>query len=104
MTAILTHYVGPRNTKGARIVAESCGLRKVVPYDHASDSEGAHAKAALALILGAGWGGTWIMGGTRKGYAYVGTDYTNLLRHKCSRARIVMGGRVVAEGPVRIVA
>lgn len=101
MTAILTHYVGPTNTRGARIVAESCGLRKVVPYDHSSDTEGAHAKAALALILGAGWGGTWIMGGTRKGWAFVGLGgYLTNGRP----ARIVDSGkRVVAKGPVTIV-
>lgn len=98
MTAILTHYVGPTNTRGARIVAESCGLRKVVPYDHASDTEGAHAKAALALILGAGWGGTWIMGGTRRGYAFTTKDSRLTPRH----ARIVMGAKLVTKAPVRI--
>lgn len=94
MTAILTHYVGPTNTRGARIVAESCGLRKVVPYDHSSNDP--HAKAALALILTAGWGGTWIEGGTRKGSAFVCAAAHGRARIKCASGTTI-------NGPVTIV-
>lgn len=96
MTAIITRYIGPSNVRAARIVAESCGQRIVVPYDHASDSEGAHAKAALALILRQNWGGRWIMGGTRTGYACVQA-------RESKRAAIISDGRVLCSGSVRIV-
>lgn len=98
MTAIVTRYLGPTNTRGSRIVVESYSSRKVVPYDHSSNSETAHAKAALALILERGWGGTWIMGGTRKGWAFV-------QRSDGGRATIMSPytNTSIARGPVKIV-
>lgn len=56
MKAILTRYLGPTNTRGARIVASAEGVaRLTVGYPHELDSEAAHAKAAEALANKYGW-------------------------------------------------
>jgi hypothetical protein len=73
MQAIVTRYLGPTNTKGARIVAECDAGRRVVSYGHASSEP--HAHAVLELLLELGWGGRWIEGGTKTGNAYVCSEY-----------------------------
>ena len=51
---IATHYEGPTNTRGSRLVAilKQCrkAPRKSVPYDHALTAVGNHKEAALALF------------------------------------------------------
>lgn len=60
MQAIETRYLGPTNTRGARIKATSAsGISRTVPYDHAENSEGAHWQAAKALAESLGWSGYW---------------------------------------------
>jgi hypothetical protein len=50
MQAILTKYIRESNTKGSRIKATCERGTLTIPYDHEFDTDGAHRKAALALI------------------------------------------------------
>ena len=49
MQAIEIKYLGPTNTKGARIVAECAAKRVTVGYPYELDSEAAHRYAAQKL-------------------------------------------------------
>ena len=73
MQAIRTRYLGPTDTRGARIVAETeGGLRAAVPYPHRLRSGAeAHAQAAYKLARAVGWGGDWACGALRTGYVFV---------------------------------
>jgi hypothetical protein len=72
MIAIQTKYIGPSNTRGARIVAStSNGHRLSVPYDHAGEP---HRKAAIALARKMSWTGTLAEGGTKQGQVFVFVD------------------------------
>jgi hypothetical protein len=65
MKAIETRYIGPTNTKGARIVAaDSDGNRVTIGYPHELSGEAVHRKAAEALRDKMGWTGELIAGGT----------------------------------------
>lgn len=52
LMAIRTRYVGPTDETGSLIVAEVSGtpINHTVAYDHALDSPGNHAAAAVALV------------------------------------------------------
>jgi len=70
--AILTHYIGPSNTKGGRIKAVSAsGLSVTLGYDSALSLGENHAAACKALVDKLNWGGRWIGGGTGEGQAFV---------------------------------
>lgn len=49
MQAIITKYMGPTNTKGARIKATCESGSLTISYDHDLDSDGNHRAAAEAL-------------------------------------------------------
>lgn len=70
MKAIQTHYIGPTNTKGSRIVATAEGGKKphrlVIPYMH-EDGDGGHARAARLLCVKLGWTGIFVSGGLPNG-------------------------------------
>ena len=68
--AIETRYLGPTNTKGARIKAIAWAGSIIVPYDHALNYEDAHKAAADALIAKMGWAGKFAQGGNVKGDGY----------------------------------
>ncbi|WP_059491413.1 hypothetical protein [Burkholderia ubonensis] len=68
MQAIVTKYLGPTDTRGARIKA-SCDAGSVaIPFDHALGQEERHAAAAMALARKLGWTrdaghlGRWVVG------------------------------------------
>jgi hypothetical protein len=72
MKAIETRYVGPTNTRGARIIAtDSDNNRVSIPYPHELSGEAVHLKAAEALRDKMGWTGNLIAGGTKRGYCFV---------------------------------
>ncbi len=72
MTAIVTRYIGPSNTRGGRIVADGGLKRRVtIPYPHELRSEDAHACAAQALCNKFGWTGDLRSGGTERGCVFV---------------------------------
>lgn len=78
MKAISTHYVGPTNSRGARIIADDGdGNRVTVSYPYELSGAAVHAKAALALVRKMGWaklGNKLISGGTKQGYVFVFAD------------------------------
>lgn len=89
MIAIQTRFIGPTNTKGARIVAETCEPRPRRRYMscHADlGIEGNHIAAARSLIVKLGWEpkapntyDDWYQGGTAKGYVFVcALDYAKI--------------------------
>jgi hypothetical protein len=70
MIAIETHYLGPTDYRGARIVASTCnGHRLVQSYDHGSATP--HYNAARALADREGWTEQLIGGSTKRGYAWI---------------------------------
>lgn len=68
--AIETKYLGPTNTKGARIKATAWADSVTLRYDYALDAQGNHKAAADALIAKLGWTGTFAQGGNVKGDGY----------------------------------
>lgn len=56
MQAIHTEFIGPTNTRGARIKATIAKAVSItVPYDHALNSSDNYAVAAMALVRKMGW-------------------------------------------------
>jgi len=56
---IRTHYEGPTDTRGSRIVARSEGRQTTVAYDyHHAMGYAQHERAARALMARRGWTGT----------------------------------------------
>ena len=49
MQAIITKFLGPTNTRGARIKAAAMRGSITISYDHAIESEANHVAAAQAL-------------------------------------------------------
>lgn len=69
MKAITTRYLGPTETRGARIRAsEGDGRSVTVPWDYSLDTEANHIAAARELCVRMGWAGAlasgWQLGGT----------------------------------------
>jgi len=71
--AILTKYFGPGNTRGSRIkaIAGDGGPSVTLSYASRLSSEENHAAACKALVDKLNWGGRWIGGATKDGYAFV---------------------------------
>lgn len=66
MKAIQTHYVGPTNFRGSRIIAKAEGVKPLtIGYDHASDNP--HREAAEKLCARQGWQGRLIEGNLPNG-------------------------------------
>ena len=71
MKAIITKYLGPTNTKGARFKASDGSTSITVGYDYALTSEGNHSTAARALCEKLGWKGHLVGGHTTTGMVFV---------------------------------
>lgn len=70
--AIITKYLGPTNTKGARIHAKCAAGKITVPWKHDRSTEENHELAALLLIDKLGWGNnSYLEGGTLPGGFFV---------------------------------
>lgn len=69
--AIMTHYVGPRDRRGARIIAKAWGGRTSVPYDQGLSHDANHLAGAKALAAKLGWEGAWIEGTAPDGDGHV---------------------------------
>ena len=55
LQAIITKYIGPTNTRAARIKATCAGGSLTVSYDHALDLDAQHHAAAIGLCNKLGW-------------------------------------------------
>ncbi len=74
MTAIDVRYVGPTDTKPARLIAESGNGHRLIVSRHRwndLDGEALFRKAAEALRDRMGWTGELVGGGTKRGYCFV---------------------------------
>ena len=75
MQAICTKFIGPSNTRGARIKAYcESGLSATVPYDHSKSSQDAHFAAVIAFCAkypNWGFAGEYRAGAIKGGYAWV---------------------------------
>jgi hypothetical protein len=73
MQCIVTKYLGPTNTRGARIKATASGGRYSVTigYPHELSGEAAHWEAARQLISKFGWAWTYHGGELQTGYVFV---------------------------------
>jgi hypothetical protein len=74
--AIATHYLGPTDKRGSRIVARAAAGRIVVSYDPRHGVERNHAAAARKLAERFGWAGRYEQGGAPddSGYVFVQPD------------------------------
>lgn len=57
--AIRTHFVGPTNTRGSRIIGDAgdTASKVTLEWDHRLSVEGNHAAAAVAVTDKMGWNG-----------------------------------------------
>lgn len=81
--AIETKYIGPTNSRGARIKASAQAGSVTVPWDDGLDVDANHDRAAQALARKLNWTGKLIGGGLKRGNCYVfhsnvGTDLVDL--------------------------
>ena len=67
MQAIVTKYLGPTNSRGARVKATCQAGSKTIPWDDALDVDANHDKAALALARQLGWSMRFYRGGAPDG-------------------------------------
>lgn len=72
MNAIMTKYLSPTSTKGARIKASNCdGKTITVPLEYGCSLSEAHLGAAYALCAKMNWLGYLAQGPVGNGYAHV---------------------------------
>jgi len=69
--AIKTKFLGPTETKPARIRAECDASAETTPYDHSLDADQNHIRAAKTLANNLGWSGRWHGGGMEDEYFFV---------------------------------
>ena len=70
--AIQTKFLGPTNTRGARVKAIADAGSITVSWDHRLNIQDNHRAAAVALARKFGWGDDWTGGGLPgSGYAFV---------------------------------
>lgn len=71
MQSITTKFIGPSNTRGARIKAACAAGSVTIGYPYELDRDAAHWEAAKALIVKLGWNngsyGNWYRGGLFNG-------------------------------------
>lgn len=76
--AIVTKYLGPTNTRGARIKAYMPDMPErsavVVPYAHELDQFRAHERAATAFALRHDLKGDAVAASLERGYVFTFTD------------------------------
>ncbi len=74
MQAITTKYLGPTDTRGARIKARCQAGSVTVPFEYGATDP--HDVAALALLVKLDWHGQWVGGGLPDGTgnAYICTE------------------------------
>lgn len=75
--AIITKYLGPTNTRGARILATTeSGIRHTISYPHELTSDQGHRKAAEELAAKLNWHGKLVAGGLKQGFSFILLDGT----------------------------
>lgn len=69
--AIVTKYLGPTDSRGARVKASAEAGSVSVPWDYELDAADNHIAAAEKYAQKYGWDGAWFGGGTKDGYVFV---------------------------------
>jgi hypothetical protein len=69
MQAIVTKYLCPTNSRGARVKATCQAGSMTVAWDHALNATDNHREAGMALVFQRGWysHGTWKQGALPNG-------------------------------------
>lgn len=62
MQAIRTHFAGPTNTRGARVVARASAGRVSLAWDYELNTDENHRRAAMAYAEKFNWRGQWVAG------------------------------------------
>ena len=73
MQTITTKFLSATDYKGSRVKATAQSGSVTVAYDHALSTQGAHDKAAAALMAKLGWDeyASLVGGGYDRGYHYI---------------------------------
>ncbi len=72
MKALVTKYLGPTDTRGARIKAsDEDGNSVTIGYPYELSGEASHREAAEALQAKMGWTGALDSGALKSGYVFV---------------------------------
>jgi hypothetical protein len=73
LQAITTKFLGPTDSRGARVKARAQAGSVTVPWNHALGVEDNHIRAAQALAIKMDWQGNWRGGALPDdtGYAFV---------------------------------
>jgi hypothetical protein len=78
MQAIVTKYIGPSNTKGARIQARMGDVRVSVPYPHELSGAAGHFEAVKALCEKLGYKDReFVSAFSNDGYVFIMTNYAD---------------------------
>lgn len=88
--AITTKFIGPTNTRQARIKATADVGSITIPWDYGLDTTENHRAAARALATTWGWEGQW-MGGSLSGAGYVFVWCASLRGAKADGFRVSAG-------------
>lgn len=83
--AIVTKFVGPTNTRPARIKATAAAGSVTIHYDHGKGINANHTAAAHALARKYGWTGTYRGGGMPDGN---GNVYVSQPTTLCAKNRL----------------
>ena len=70
MQAIRTRYLGPTNTRPARMAAQNAHNRITLPYEDGLGTDANHKLAMEALVAKAGWAPALMKGGEFQGDQY----------------------------------
>ena len=80
MQAIQTKFLGPTNTKPARIKAfTESGKSVVLSYEYGCGAEQNADRAVMTLCKRMGWSGTLHCGSTASGYVYTFEQFNALV-------------------------
>lgn len=112
MLAIQTRFIGPSNTRGARVKASvmecvsSFGRPRTATVGYHEGPGGvneAHDRAARALMVQLGWAGRFVVGDTQAGRVYVRVtkdgDKLDVTEAECAAGNVTrpMRGKVQAD-------
>lgn len=95
-TAIRTHYAGPTDTRGSRVIAATMGRlgndkprRLTLDWEPGLSAEANYAAAARQLAERLKWSGVWVSGATEDGYVFVRLPYGETTTEPCNAAFVI---------------
>lgn len=83
LQAIISKYLSPTNSRGARVKASAFGGSVTIGWDHALDPQENHRAAAQALLTKLGWTGSYVHGVLPSGdHAFVAGQSDTFMSHR----------------------